>query len=230
MNPADVYRVLLGINATCLYHANSITTGCAFLEHGGLLSRGYVEDHKLTQTQQYSDDNDKKYGIWHRVFADHVDIHYRGGRTKGPNQYGPVLFVLDSDVLSKLPKGSEVSVTKKNPIHWKDGEPIEERWFKDAQELAASLSFGDFNKTLVIKTPSGTLDFPNRRVRIYLDNPTRKLSSGKDAYEYAEKRLRNAAGTGKVTVTIEPHQCRPDCICTKKYASYTYQHFEMLFA
>jgi hypothetical protein len=229
MNPTDVYEVLLGIDATQLYHANSVTTGCTFLEHGGLLSRGYVERHKLVQTSQYSDDADKKYGIWHRIFVDHVDIHFRAGRIKGPNQYGPVLFVLDSDVLANLPKGSEVSVTKKNPVNWKDNEPEANRWFKDADELAANLTFGDFNKMLVIKTASGTLDFLDQKVQIFLDNPKRKISSGKDAYTHAEKRLR-AAAAGKVKASIVPHECRPDCSCIEKYARCPVQRFDLLFA
>jgi hypothetical protein len=229
MNPTDVYNVLLGIDATQLYHANSVTTSCTFLEYGGLLSRGYVEDHRLSQTPQYSDNDDKKYGIWHRIFVDHVDIHHRAGRTKGPNKYGPVLFVLDSDVLTKLPKGSEVSVTKKNPVNWRQGEPIEEQWFKDTQELAANLSYGDFDKILVIKTPSGTLDFPDRQVQIFLDNPKRKISSGDDAYPYAEKRLRVAARSGKVKVSIDPHKCRPNCSCLEIYARVPAKRFDLLF-
>ncbi len=230
MNFADVYQVLVRINATHLYHANSVATSSTFLERGGLLSRGYVEDHKLVQTPQYSDDRDKKYGIWHRIFVDHVDIHFRGGRTKGPNHYGPVLFVLPIDVLLELPKGNEALVSKKNPVNWKENEAVEERWFKNVEELAANMSFGDFDKMLVIKTASGSLDFPDRKVQIYLDNPVRKISSGKDAYAHAEKRLRHAAAAGKVKVSIGPHECQSDCSCIEKYARYTSQHFDLLFA
>lgn len=71
-----------------------------------------MEKHGLRQTPQSSDATDKKYGIWDAVFLDHVDIHYRGGRKKGPNQYGPVLFVLSLDVLLRLPAGTDVRVTE----------------------------------------------------------------------------------------------------------------------
>lgn len=117
MKPSDVYEVLKGIGASRLHHANTVTTSCTFLEHGGLLSRGYVESHHLEQTYQPSDDIDQKYGIWDRVFVDHVDIRYRAGRVKGPNQYGPVLFELPLDILLNLPTASDVLVTKMNPIY-----------------------------------------------------------------------------------------------------------------
>ena len=49
-------------------------------------SRGYVEDRRLPQTPQYSDDADKQLGIWSDVFTDGVDIHARGSI----RNYGPV--------------------------------------------------------------------------------------------------------------------------------------------
>jgi hypothetical protein len=217
MQGADVYCVLKDIGATHLHHANSVTTSCTFLEHGGLASRGFVEDHGLKQTPQSSDGIDKKFGIWHRIFLDHVDIHDRAGRKKGPNQYGPVLFVLDLDVLRGLPKGTEVSVTKKNPIHWHDHEPACERYYQTAEELAANIGFGDFDKMLVIETPSGKVDFPSLWTRIILDDPKRQVSSGQDAYAYAEARLKKAVAVSEVKAYVERRQCQRSCICIQKY-------------
>lgn len=229
MSPQDVYKVLLAIGASNLHHANTVATSCVFLEHGGLLSRGYVEDHGLNQSAQYSDADDRKYGIWHRIFLDHVDIHYRGGRKKGPNQYGPVLFVFDIDILLQLPQESNVLVTKVNPVHWKDGQAEEDRYYLTAEELTGNIGYGDFYKMLVIKTPTGKLDFPAGRVRIALDNPRRNLSSGKDAYKHAEARLKAAAGTGNVEVGIEEHKCQDECACVQKYGSYGATFFDSRF-
>jgi len=229
MQGSDVYSVLQRIRATHLHHANSVTTSSTFLEHGGLVSRGFVEDHKLAQTPQSSDEIDKKYGIWHCIFVDHVDIHARAGRKKGPNQYGPVLFVLDLDVLLGLPKGSEVFVTKNNPIYWKDNQSDDERCFESVEELAANISFGDFGKMLVIQTPSGKLVFPNRRVRIILDDPQRQISSGKNAYTFAEKRLNSAVAAGRVAASIERRECDYGCICVEKYAEYDTKDIDLYF-
>jgi len=229
MQGSDVYSVLKGIGAMDLHHANSVTTSSTFLKQGGLLSRGFIEDHKLPQTQQSSDEIDKKYGLWHCVFVDHVDIHSRGGRKKGPNQYGPVLFVLDLDVLLRLPEGSKVLVTKMNPIYWREKQPDSERWFMSKEELAANIAFGDFGKMLVIQTPSEKLVFPNRRVRIILDDPQRQISSGKNAYTYAEDRLNSAAVAGRVAASIERRECDYGCICVEKYATYSAKTIDLYF-
>jgi len=194
-----------------------------------LLSRGYVENHGLAQTDQPSDEIDKKYGIWDRVFVDHVDIHYRGGRAKGPNLYGPVLFVLGLDLLLKLPAGSDVLVTRMNPIRWNDSQSEGDRWFLTPEELAKDLKYGNFDKMLVIQTTDGKVDFPGKQAQIALDEPQRKLSSGKDAYAFAEKRLRQSARTGGVTVVINEHDCRPDCSCVEKYKGYDQEHFDTRF-
>jgi hypothetical protein len=218
---ADVYAILRSIGATFLHHANSVSTSCTFLEQGALLSRDFVESQHLIQTPQGSDEIDKKYQIWHCVFVDHVDIHDRGGRRKGPNQYGPVLFVQGLDILLTLPPGANVFVTKSNPIHWYDNQPVTERWFQSAQELAGSIRFGDFDKMLVIQVPSEKIEFPNHRVQVVVDNPQRQLSSGEDAYTYAVQRLTAAAAVGHTGITIQQRECRDGCLCVEKYRGYT---------
>jgi hypothetical protein len=229
MKGTEVFGVLNAIGATHLHHANSVTTSCTFLEQGGLASRGFVECHGLSQTPQYSDGDDKKYGIWDRIFLDYVDIHYRGGRVKGPNQYGPALFVLDLGFLAGLPAGFEVLVTKKNPVNWRDNEPDSERWFEGVGELAAGIKFGEFGKMLVIKTPSGRLEFPKGEAEIFLDDPKRQVSSGEGGYAYAEKRLRAAAAVGKIKVSIKVHGCRSDCSCVERYAKYSTPQMDFWF-
>jgi hypothetical protein len=123
----DVYEVLTSIGATTLHHANTVTTSCSFLTLRGLASRALVESSGLSQTRQYSDDIDKRYNIWHCVFVDHVDIHSRGGRVKGPNQYGPVLFKLELEALLTLPRDTHIFITKKNPVNFVFGEADDQR-------------------------------------------------------------------------------------------------------
>lgn len=229
MTPHEVHRVLTRIGVRHLYHANTVTTSCTFLEHGALLSRGYVEHHKLTQTDQASDVCDKKFRIWDAVFLDHVDIHQRAGRKKGPNQYGPVLFVLDVDLLLRLPSGTDIRVTRSNPVHWNERQTEEDRWYLKAEDLSQSLGYGDFDKMLVIATADGRVDFPGVELRVMLDNPKRPLSDGTDAYTHAEQRLKGAAEIGGVRIVVAPHECRTDCACEAKYGSYSQTFFESRF-
>jgi hypothetical protein len=218
MQGTDVFAILKKLGATYLHHANSVTTSCTFLEQGGLVSRGFVEDHGLNQTAQpLSDDIDKKYAVWHSIFVDHVDVH---GRASRKNHYGPVLFFLDLDILLGLPDGTDVLVTKQNPTHWNDQETDGDRFFQSPEELSTNIRFGNFDKMLVIQTPSGKLDFPNGRARILLDDPKRQLSAGEDAYTYAENRLNAAAAISHVEVAVKRRACRGNCTCVKKYAAY----------
>jgi hypothetical protein len=231
MMPKEVYDVLVELHVPKpnLHHANTVITSCTFLENGALLSRGYVEKHGLEQTPQASDDVDKRYGIWDAVFLDHVDIHLRGGRKKGPNQYGPVLFVFDLDLLLHLPAGTDVRVTQNNPVHWTDKQKDEDRWYIDADELKKKIGYGDFDKMLVIKTPDGKVDFPGRRAEITLDDPKRQMSAGTDAYQHAEQRLKDAAEKGGIIAHISAHQCQPGCICVAKYAAFFPVYFDSRF-
>jgi len=217
----DIYEVLKHIGVTHLHQANSVITSCTYLQQGGIVSRGFAEDHGLQQSAQPSDEIDRKYGIWHTIFVPHVDIHDRQGQTKAPNLFGPVLFVLDLDVLLRLPPGAEVRVTKRSPAYWYDNEPDSARWFQNAEEVAQNLSPDDLHKMPAIQTPSGRLDFPNRRARIILDDPQRQVPSGVNAYTHAEARLREAAAHSKIEVSIERRKCQMGCVCASKYAAWS---------
>jgi hypothetical protein len=64
-----VFDVLESNNVTKLHHANSVVTSCQFIKQRALLSRGTVETMKLNQTDQYSDEDDKRYSLWFDVFV-----------------------------------------------------------------------------------------------------------------------------------------------------------------
>lgn len=218
---SDLHSILKKAGATHLHHANSVITSCTFLQQGGLLSRGSIEDRGLKQSQQPSDELDKKYDLWRRIFLPHADIHDRTGQEKGPNVYGPVLFALELDVLLHLPIGTDIRVTRKSPAYWYDNEPDVSRWFQNAEELAQSITPGDLDKMLAIQTPSGKLGFPGGHARIILDDPQKQLASGADAYNHAASRLRTAAAAGHVEVTIQRRKCRSGCTCGNKYAAWS---------
>jgi len=201
-----------------------VTTSRTFLQQGGLLSRGFVEDHGLNHTAQFSDQSDKTNGIWHRIFLDHVDIH---DRAREKNLYGPVLFQFDLNILLTLAARTEILVTRKNPVHWNERDSDSERWFRTKDELARHIRFGDFGKMLVIKTPSEKLDFPNRKALIILDDPQRKLSSGENAYTHAKNRLTTTASP--VNASIERRECRKGCSCAKEYDEDTNEEIDVYF-
>jgi hypothetical protein len=230
MKPKEVHEVLKSKGVKWLYHANTVATSCSFLEQGALLSRGYVEEHGLIQTAQSSDAIDKKFGIWNCVFLDHVDIHGRAGRKVGPNAYGPVLFKLPVDVLLALPAGSEVKVTRMNPVYWSEAQADGGRWYLTPDALSNDLHVGDFDKMLVIQTPEEKVDFLDDEVTLSLDDPKRALASGEHACRDAAARLADAAKKGGIRVDGGRHKCCDECVCVEKYAAMDAGQFETWFA
>lgn len=211
----DVRAVLRERRIFEIHHANTVTTSCTFLRVGGLASRGYVDDRGLPQTTQDSDGIDQHYGIWYDVFTDSVDIHERARRR---NFYGPVLFVLNTSVLSELPPGSSVLVSKKNPTKWTDNEPEYDRFFPTSDNLRTDFVKGTFDQMIMIRTPNGILPFTGE-VTVILDDPQRRLSNGADAFTWASERLFEAAQAGGVNLHIHARECREGCRCVENYAT-----------
>jgi hypothetical protein len=227
MNGPEVHGALAARNVTHLHHANTVTTSCTFLSNRGLVSRGWVEYHRLPQTPQMSDALDKHFGIWNDVFMDGVDIHSRG---RWRNLYGPVLFEFPLDILLRLPPGTEVYVTKKNPSNWRSGETWNDWVYASAQELEAEYSFGDFGKHIVFRNAQWSLPFLTNPVEITLDDPQARLANGQDAFTLASQKLQAAAAQGGVPIVIRKRQCSGDCRCmTTGQRSYTGQSLDPLF-
>ncbi|MCE9580094.1 MAG: hypothetical protein K8W52_43665 [Deltaproteobacteria bacterium] len=185
-------------------------------------------DHwKFSQTAQYSDPLDKQFGIYNDVFTDGVDIHKRASAR---NQYGPVLFQLPLGTLQTLPPGTNVMVTKKNPVKWSAGEPDSARYFLSLEELSTGYQFGEFDQHVVLRTPGAILNFSSFPVTIVLDNPVRALSNGHDAFQSAVNKLQAAAAAGGMPIVITQRQCRSTCRCCAGHKnSYEFQNLDAIF-
>jgi hypothetical protein len=214
MNGSEVHRVLQSKGVRFLYHANSVTTSCSILRLRGLASRGAVEAAGLPQTPQASDATDKQFGVWHDVFTDGVDVHYRARKR---NLYGPVLFQLPLDALLHLPRGTEVMVARRNPIYWMIGQQVADHYFVTVDELNAGYHYGDFEKHIALRTPSGIVPFPNASVEVTLDNPNYTWEDGRDVYSVAVEKLQHAAQDAGLVVEVAPRACRDGCHCAEAH-------------
>src|SRR5688572_816090 len=114
LDSKQVYEVLKAKGIVNFHHANTVKTSLTFIAARALLSRGYVESHKLDQTEQYTDKKDKELGIWDSVFLDGLDLHKKYVTR---NKYGPILFHIDLDMLLHK-EFSKVRVTRSNPDSW----------------------------------------------------------------------------------------------------------------
>lgn len=208
---ADVYTVFREKGVEHLHHANSVTTSCSFLMLRGLASRGAVEAAQLRQTVQDSDVLDRRFGIWNDVFTDGVDVHLRARRR---NFYGPVLFRLPVGYVMDLPQGTDVLVTRQNPVHWVDGQGLADRYFTTPEDLRAGYSFGDFGCHVVFRTASGLMPFPQGLIDIILDRPNFIWKENKrPVYEVAVEKLQHSAEQAGLALNIAPRACRPGCVC-----------------
>ncbi|NOK09788.1 hypothetical protein [Corallococcus exercitus] len=220
-----VYAAFKDKGVEHIYHANSVITSCQFLRKGALLSRGIVARNGMHQTPQTSDTIDKEQSVWFDVFADSVDIHDRARR---PNIYGPVLFVMKSEIIKEAYTGG-VWVTKSNPTEW-TGKKHDQKWFSSAKELKSDLKKGEFQQMLVFRHCGGELPFTKYLREILLDDP--KLHSTKsnvNYYSMAFGALRLAVTEGGLSVPINKRKCRNGCKCKQEYARDTDHTTKMYF-
>ena len=221
LSAKGVREVLARRGVDALYHANTVTTACTFLSQDALLSRGNVEDQGLQQTPQASDSIDKKRRIWRDVFLDAVDIHARINRR---NYYGPILFVLDLDLLIRTPVET-VWVTKKNPTEWISREPRSHRFFRSLEEFEQTYMLGDFGSMLMLRDTGGQLTLHGNTRRIIVDDPgpLTLTSSQIDVFPPAMKALRRSAQAGGLRyLRIQRRDCKEWCGCHDQYRTYPF--------
>ncbi len=213
ISSVNVYKKLLDSNVSEIYHSNSLLTSCLFLQKRRIISRGNVSRDGYYQTSQSSDKIDKKYGIWHDIFFDTVDIHKRASRR---NQYGAITFVLDVEILKKLYTG-KIWVTKKNPTKWGDIK-TKDRWFQNKIDLDTNLIIGNFDQMLVLRHCGGSLPFDKYLKRIIVDNPQQKDTfSNLDFLSEAIGAIKLAQHIGNLEVPLINRNCNSFCKCHKEY-------------
>lgn len=188
-NGSDLYERLEEEEVEYLYHANTVRTAATFLRRGALLSRGTVEGLGLDQTDQKSDDKDKNFGLWYDLFLDTGDISEVLSKR---NKYGPVKFKIDTSIL-KGDRCSFVWVTKKNPIHWKSGDDLGDRFitqdYLDENPLSKSCFW---ERALVLRHCGGRLPFGEHLKEVIIDDPYKPLTSESEDEEEAKQGKRES--------------------------------------
>lgn len=216
----EVFPILQGKHITSLFHANSVTTSRAFLTLGGLASRARMKAEGLPQTDQYTDASDQQFGVWNDVFTDSVDIH---ARVRDRNQYGPVLFILDTRLLLDLPPHIEIHFTKTNPAGWVQGQTYSDRYFATPADLYAGLVRGTFDHMITFRTAEGLIPFGTRLEQIVLDQPKMHWATGANIFTTAMQSLQAAAVVGAIGTPISQRQCSEGCRCLASYHDHPVQ-------
>lgn len=214
MQNRKILEGLIHRGARGLFHANSVLTACTFLANGALLSRHYVEHNKMNQTPQYSDGNDKEFGVYDDIFVDAVDYHHR---ISDRNKYGPVLFILDLEKVLSDKSLPGVRVLKKNPTKWSKGDKESERYFMSENEFDADYILGTFDMMFTFPHCS-TLPLKPYLQEIILDDPGVVDGTKTDYFKEAFGALEASASKASLKdVKIRKRLCSVGCKCQKTY-------------
>ena len=189
INPKIVYQILADKGVEYLYHANTVLTSLTFINQKALLSRSYVEKNNLTQTEQKSDVEDKKFNVWDDVFLDGLDLHKKYKRA---NKYGPVLFVMKLELL-QAPSLPPLLVTKNNPWYWKDQDSWEQRYFNDSEGIKANyLAAGQLDSRIMFtfRSPDTFIKLNKYLKGVIVDNF--KSGEKKNIGDHTHEKIREA--------------------------------------
>lgn len=208
----EVRQMFRDKNIGHLFHANTVLTTLSYLNVGGILSRGAIEDRGLPQTPQSTDSQDKELGIWYDIFFDSVDIHERA---KELNKYGPLTLIFDLDLL--LLDGLDIHITKDNPIRWNNNTPNSERYFESVESLCDEYKKGAFYQHLTIRNMANPIPFIPYLQQIVIDNP--RLPSN-EHFEGAFSTLQDILQQRYPDTNLVIRECSGNCRCTSQYKSF----------
>lgn len=219
-----IYSVLSEKGVEFLHHANTVATSITFIEQKALLSRGYVEQNKLIQTEQKSDREDKKFDVWDHIFLDGEDLHSRYNQA---NRYGPVLFRFNLDLLNS-PQIQHVFVTKSNPLYWKSSTPLNDKFYKDVNEIIFNYLTGKQNDSrtmFTLRNADTSLKLNKFLHSIVIDKPKLIVPAGKDKKillgDYVENVITDTLkvnGLGHIPVHIRHDGNLTFCRCHAEYS------------
>lgn len=196
-----------------LYHANTVRTSRTFLEQGGLMSRGAVEQNDLVQTDQSSDDIDKAFDVWNDIFLDTTDLHKYFGRQ---NKYGPVLFKISTTFLEEL--DLDIWVTKDNPINWSKSMTNQNKYFVSVEELREKWdSFQRQRKMITLKNVNEPILF-DYVSEVIVDDPVVKLEeNGTVLFNEAVKTIKQSLADNPQFINKFKTRVCTNCFCRVNY-------------
>lgn len=222
MKASVIKEILAYKGVEYLYHVNTVVTSLTYINNGGLLSRGSVEDAGLLQTPQESDYLDREFDVFYDIFFDSVDIHERAKQT---NHYGVIAFEFSIDVLDEL-DDCDILVTKDNPIRWKSAEDYENNYFTNERDLCDYFFKGNFAQHITIRKPYRPIRFDYLK-NIIIETPYEMENKTFNvALESIENALMNNGYNPDLLVF---RKCSSDCRCKAEYKNnhpgFTYYRF-----
>jgi hypothetical protein len=179
-----------------LFHANTVETSLSFLRHGHLLGREQSLLMGAPMTPQYTDEVDRRYGIFNDLFFNMKDLHVL---FRSANNYGPILFKIGVDKFEEFiaATSGRVGVTTGYlPHRWQDSDSASDRWHTDVTRI-----FDATHPDIVVHIPMCDLRFVDE---IVIDEiPDRPLF-----YPQVVAMLLNCAAGNGLKIQMSPRRCR----------------------
>lgn len=132
------------------------------------------------------------------------------------NDYGPVMFVLDTEKLMNELSTGVIGFTRSNPSKW-GSVRASRRWFADLDVVEEEFYINDFDHMVVFRHCGGHVSLKNSLKRIVVDAPEDVEGMGVDLFSYALGSLKHAMYLGPKTCTVERRECRAGCGCKATY-------------
>ncbi|MFW2611019.1 hypothetical protein [Aliarcobacter butzleri] len=226
LNNQELYNLLKEKGIENFFHANTLTTSLTFLENKGLMSRGLIEQKALQQTQQISDEIDKKFNVWDDIFLDIVDLH---GHFPRENLYGPILFKFNLEFLKE--EKFDIWVTKNNPIYWKDNDSNEDKYFQSVIELKENWDNYEIQrKMFTIKNITTPILFKYLE-KIILDDPQVQIEEESIVFsKKLEEEVKKVIDKGIISNDLfKFRDCSSSCFCKRNYLDKSISELKRLF-
>jgi len=234
-----LYNLLIEKGITAFFHANTVLTSLTFIRERALLSRKFVEQNNLIQTDQKSDEKDKKYGVWDDVFLDAFDIHKKYNKR---NLYGPVMFVFKLEMLLS-PSISQALVTKCNPINWSDTLTNDDKYYSSIDQIKDDYLTGkklDSQIMITFRSPDKCIKLNKFLKGILVDKPSlivkiKRINGdvtngllGDEVFKRLEEVLKES-GLGQIALQ-KRHSLtkRIFCRCQTEYNYLNFRNYEEL--
>lgn len=223
MKASIIKEMLIYKGVEYLYHVNTVVTSLTYINNGGLLSRGDVEDMGLLQSPQESDGLDKELDVFYDVFFDSVDIHERARHT---NHYGVIAFEFSVDVLDKF-DDCDILITKDNPIRWSSAGDYENNYFTNETDLYDYFFKGNFAQHITIRKPCRPIQFDYLKT-IIIETP---YDMENETFNIAVESIENALiDNGYNPNLLVLRKCSSNCNCKDEYKNnhprFTYHRFK----
>ena len=208
----EIYNFLFEQGVRSLHHANTLATSLTFIQNGGLLSRGAVEDRGLFQTRQQSDNEDKMYGVWHDIFFDSKDLH---GHFPRQNLYGPILFKFNLQVI--LSPDLDISITKNNPMFWNAETRDTDKYFLNMKDVRENWDRYDLQRKMItLRFQKNILPFDHLE-NIIVDDPNVTIYEDTILHNESLNALNNEINKNKNLIGKVSVRTCTRCYCQSNY-------------